>query len=125
MQMAGKKRGRFAVHLEQRGALMLLAALLGRTVAAVGDGDAAFFGHGAHRVQEIALIHLHHEFENVAADAAAEAVVDLLHGMHGERRRFLGMKRAQADEILAAFFQAHVFADHADDVRLLLDLVRE
>ncbi len=35
------------------------------------------------------------------------------------------MKRAQADEVLSAFFQAHVFADHADDVRLLLDLFRE
>ena len=58
-------------------------------------------------------------------DAAAEAVVDLLHRMHCKGRRFLGMKRAQADEVLAALFQAHVFADHADDVRLLLDAIRE
>ena len=94
-------------------------------MVAPGQGDAAFFRYGAHRVHEIAFVHLHHKFENVAADAAAEAVVDLLHGMDGKGRRFLGMKRAEADEVLAALFQAHVFADHADDVRLLLDVVRE
>ena len=35
------------------------------------------------------------------------------------------MEGAQAGEILAALFQAHVFADHADDVRLLFDAIRE
>ena len=35
------------------------------------------------------------------------------------------MKRAQAGEILPGLFQAHVFADHADDVRLLLYVLRE
>ncbi len=28
------------------------------------------------------LVHLHHEFENVAARAAPEAVINLLHRMH-------------------------------------------
>jgi len=42
--------------------------------------------------------------KNVAADAAAEAVVNLLHGMYGERRSFFGMERAQAGEILPGFF---------------------
>ncbi len=71
------------------------------------------------------LVHLHQEFENVAAGAAAEAVVDLLDGMDGEGRRFFGMKWAEADEILAALLQAHVFANHADDVRLLFDAIGE
>jgi hypothetical protein len=35
------------------------------------------------------------------------------------------MEGTQAGEILAGFFQANVFAHHADDVRLLFDLVGE
>ena len=97
----------------------------GERLARPRHGDAAFFGHRAHRLREIALVHLHHELENVAAGAAAEAVVDLLDGMDGERRRLFGVKWAQAGEILAALFQAHVFADHADDVRLLFDAIGE
>jgi len=49
----------------------------------------------------------------------------LLDRADAERRRFLLMKRTQPAEILAAFFQAHVFADDPDDVRLLLDAIRE
>ena len=124
-ELAREKCRGFAMHLHQRGALLLFAALLGRALARARHGDAALFRDGAHRVQEVALVHLHHELENVAADAAAEAVIDLLHRMHRERRRFLGVERAEAGEILAALFQAHVFADHADDVRLLLDAIGE
>ena len=78
--LSEKCRG-FTVHLEESGALMLLAALAGRMLA-TGQRDAAFLGHGPHRVHEIALIHLHHKLEDVAGGAAAEAVVDLLDGMH-------------------------------------------
>ena len=113
------------MHLDHAGALLLFAALLGRAFARLRDGDAAFFGDGAHRFREVGFVHLHQEFENVAAGAAAEAVVDLLDGVDREGRRFLGMKWAEADEILAALFQAHVFADHADDVRLLFDAIGE
>jgi hypothetical protein len=35
------------------------------------------------------------------------------------------MKRTKPREILAAFFQADVFAHHADNVRLLLDAIGE
>jgi hypothetical protein len=35
------------------------------------------------------------------------------------------VKGAQPGEILATLFQADVFADDADDVRLLLDAIRE
>jgi hypothetical protein len=35
------------------------------------------------------------------------------------------MKRTEAGEILAALFQADVFADYADNVRLLFDAIRE
>jgi len=35
------------------------------------------------------------------------------------------MKGAESREICAAFFEAHVFADHADNVRLLLHAFRK
>ena len=63
--------------------------------------------------------------KNVAAHAAPEAVINLPHRMHAERWRFFLMERAQPSEILPGLFQAHVFADHADDVRLLLHPIRE
>ena len=72
------------MHFDEGGALLIFAALFGRALARLGNGDAAFFGDGANRFGEWRLLHLHHEFENVAACAAAEAVIDLLHGMHGE-----------------------------------------
>ena len=72
-----------------------------------------------------ALVHFHHEFEDVAAHAASEAVVNLPHRMHGERRSLFLMERAQPGEILPGLLQADVFPDHADDVRLLLHLLRE
>jgi len=45
--------------------------------------------------------------------------------MHRERRRLLSMKRAQSGEILPALLQAHVFADHANNVRLLFHPIRK
>jgi hypothetical protein len=45
--------------------------------------------------------------------------------MNGKGWRFFGVKGAQTGEILAAFFQAHVIADYANDVRLLLYAIRE
>src|SRR6185437_2434486 len=113
------------VHLDERGALLIFAALLGRTFARLGNADAAFFGDGAHGFGKRGLVHLHHELKNVAALAASEAMVELLGGVNGEGWSFFLMKRAEAAEILAAFFQADVFADDADDVRLLLDAIRK
>jgi hypothetical protein len=47
-------------------------------------------------------------------------------GVYGKRRRLLAMKRAQAGKVLRpGFFQLNVVADDADDIRLLLDRVRE
>jgi hypothetical protein len=52
-------------------------------------------------------------------------MVNLFRRVHSEGRRFFRVERAQARKILAAFFQAHIFADNADDVRLLLYAIRE
>ncbi len=124
-ELLREKRLRYAMHLDQRGALLVFFAFFGRALSGLRDCDAAFLRDDPNRFRERALFHFHDEFEDVAADTAAEAVVNLFGGMHSERRRLFRVERAQAREILAALFQAHVFADNADDVRLLLYAIRE
>jgi hypothetical protein len=116
---------RLLMDFDQRRALLIYLAFFRTALARGRDGDSGFFRNRAHGFGEAAFIHFHHELKNVAAYAAAKAVVDLLQGVNGERRRFFGMEGAQAGKILAGFFQANVFAHHADDVRLLFDLVGE
>ena len=113
------------MHIDQRAALLVFAALLGRALAWLRNGDAAFFGYGAHRFRKWRFFQLHDKTENVAAFAATEAVVHLFDWADAERRSFFLVEGAEAGEILAAFFEAHVFADDPDDVRLLLDAIRE
>jgi len=53
-------------------------------------------------------------------------VKELPRGMHRERRRLLAMKRTQPRKILRPrLLQLDVIADHANDVRLLLERVSE
>ncbi len=113
------------MHFDQRGTLLIFFAFLGRAVSRLRDGDATFFGDDANRFRKRALFHFHDEFEDVAADAASKAVINLLSRMDGERRRFFGVEWAQTGKILAALFQADVFAYDADDVRLLFHAIRE
>src|SRR5271155_943 len=98
------------MHLDERRALLILPPLFRRTLARRRQGDAAFFGYDANRIRKRALFHLHHEFEDIPAHAAAKAVINLLHGMNCERWSFLGMKWTKPAEILPCLFQAHVFA---------------
>ncbi len=125
VKLAREESRCFAMHLHQRRALLILAPLFGRPLARPRNRNAALLGHRADRFRKLALLHLHHEFENVAAYVAAEAVVHLLHRVHAERRRLLLVKRAQSREILPGLLQAHVFADDADNVRLLLHAFRK
>ena len=126
MELPRKKCRRFAMHFDQRGALLILAALFGRTLARLGNRECRIFRRRCEPPPgNVRLLQFHHKFENVAAHAAAEAMVNLPHGMHGEGRRLFLMERTQAGEILPGLFQADVFADHADDVRLLLYSLRE
>ena len=115
----------YAMHFDQCGALLIFFAFFGRVLSGLRDGDAAFFRDDSNRFWKRTLFHFHDEFEDVAADAAAEAVINLFGRVDGERWRFFRVKRAQAGEILAALFQADVFADDADDVRLLLHAIRK
>src|SRR5580704_2216182 len=107
------------MHVHNRRALLVFAALFGRTFARPWNRDAAFLRDSTNGFWKFAAFQRHYEFKNIAAFVAAEAVIHLLAGAHAERRRLFLMERAQAAEILAGLFQAHVFADHADDVRLL------
>ena len=77
------------------------------------------------RFRERRFFQFHHKLKNVAAFAATETVIHLLHRADTERRSFFLMERAQAAEILPTFLQPHVFADDPDNVRLLLDAIRE
>src|SRR5271156_37026 len=125
MQLTGEESCNLAVHLYKRTSLLILAAFLRRTLARPGNRDSALLRDCAYRFRKRALLQLHHEFENIAARAAAKAVVNLLHRMHGERRRLLLVERTQPGEVLSAFLQTHVLADHADYVRLLLHPLRK
>ena len=124
-ELLHKKSLRLAVHLNQQGSLLILFALLGRALLLPGNGDPALLRHDANRFGKCALLHFHHKLENVPAHAASEAVINLFRRMHRERRRFFRMEGTQPGKILPAFFQADVFADNPDDVRLLLYPIRK
>ena len=118
-------RLRLAVNLNEHGALLVFPAFLWRTFLGARKRDATLFGDDAQRFRKRALFHFHNEFEDITALAAAETVVNLFGGMDVERGGFLGVERAKPAKILPGLFQLDVFADDPDDVRLLLDLLRQ
>ncbi len=69
-----------------------------------------------HRVDEAQAEVVGQKADRVAALAAAEAVIELLGRADRERRRFLGMERAQSGEVGAGLLQLHMPADHLHDV---------
>ena len=72
-------------------------------------------------------VDLHHELDRVAAHAAAEALVELARLVDAEGWRFLLMERTQphVPPRGADALEAHVFADHLDDVDGRLELFDE
>ena len=64
---------------------------------------------------------LHHEAEDVAALAAAEALPRFAAGRHRERRRLLAVERAQALVRGPGLLQLDRLADDVDDAELALD----
>src|SRR5262249_42487299 len=68
----------------------------------------------------------HHELDHVAADAAGEALVELVHHVDGERGALFAVERAETHVAVgAAAPQTDVFADYADDVDRRLELFDE
>ena len=80
------------------------------------QGDAGPVGQQAHRVDEVEVLHGAHEGDGVARRLAAEAVVEALLGVDAERRRLLGVERAEPAPATAHLAQRGVLADQRDDV---------
>ena len=109
------------VDVEELAALTAFAGFFRAVELALGQRDVALLSDDADGFRESYILNLADEGENVAGNAAAEAVVELADGVDGERGRLFFMERAEAGVVLrASFFEAHVFADDLDDVSLLL-----
>jgi hypothetical protein len=87
----------------------------------LGQRNAALLRHNPHRLGKADVFNLAHKAEHVARSLAAEAVVELPHRVHAERRRFFLVERAQPRVVLRPrLAQPDVALDHLDDVGLLL-----
>ncbi len=71
------------------------------------------------------VLPLHDQGEDVPADAAAEAVVELLFLVDGEGGRLLGMERAEPDPFPAPPFEGRILGGDLDYGRGLPDLVND
>src|SRR4029077_5567808 len=67
----------------------------------------------------------HQKPDRAAVLAATETVIEALRRAHRERRRFLGVKRAQALETAAGPLERNARADDLGDVRACEQLVDE
>ena len=72
-------------------------------------------GQKAHRVHVGQALDVHDEVDDPAALVAAEAVVHLLVGGHGEGGRLFSVEGAEAEIIRAAALELHVLPDHLVD----------
>ena len=65
------------------------------------------------------------EFEYIAPDATAEAVVELAVGINAERGGFFVVKRAEAGVVAALLDELDVFGDQVDDVGGVADALED
>ena len=117
-------RRRRLVHLEQRFALRGAGALL-VVLLELGKRHAEPLRQLLDRVREADLLVQLEKLEDVAADAAAEAVEEPLVAVDVKRRRLLAVKRAEPLVGGAGLLQRHVVLDDDDDVGLVLQVVDE
>ena len=89
----------------------LLAVAGGR----VRELDPGLGGELLDRAHEVDVVDLLHEREHVAGRVAAEALVAAGLLAHVERRRLLGVERAQPDPVAAGLAQLHVLRHDVDD----------
>ena len=112
------------MHLQQRFAL----GRVGVRVAAadlLGKRHAELRREMLDRVDEAELFLQLEKLEDVAADAAAEAVEKSLVAVDVERRAFLGVKRAEALVRGARFPERHILLHDLHDVGLHAQVVDE
>ena len=65
------------------------------------------------------------EFDGVAADATAEAVIELLARTDRKARRFFAMERTQTHVVGAGLFERDMASDQLDDVDARQQLLNE
>ena len=83
----------------------------------IGQGDAGALGQEVHRLDKADVVDFLEKLEDVAADAAAEAVIDLAIDVDAERRGVLIVEGAGTEEIgAAALGELDVLGDDLDDV---------
>ena len=93
---------------------------------ALGHGNAVALGQRFQSLIKTQALLLHHEFDDVAADAAGEAFVKLVHYVNGEGRRLLVVERAQPHVAARTRpAEAHVFSDDGFDPDGRLELFNE
>ena len=95
----------------------------GRTLCWSGRGTWYFSARLLQGLGKGQVLLLHDQREDVPADAAAEAVVELFVLVDGERRRLFGVERAETDLFPAPPLQGRVLGGDLDDGRGLPDLV--
>ena len=85
-------------------------------LALLGHLHTGTVGKIPHRVRKAQSFCLHHERDDAAACAAAEAVENLLIGRDRERAGLFVMERTQAEVVRAALFQLHILRYDVHDV---------
>ena len=93
-----------------------MLAIVGGVAERLRDRDAHLLRHAAQCFGEAKAVDHHHKLENVAANAAAEAMENLLGRVDGKRRGLLLVERAKAHVIRAGFAQLDVIAHNLDDI---------
>src|SRR5579871_6893018 len=78
--------------------------------------DARLGSERANRLTEIEVFRFLHERDDVAAGSAPEALEESAVGMDVKRRRLLGVKGAQPDQIVAALFERYVASDEGGNI---------
>jgi hypothetical protein len=106
-------RDRLAHGVDQPGPAL---ALGGDGHGVVADLDPRPGGEALDSVGEVEVLDLPHEGDDVAPLPAAEAVVQPLLGVDGERRRLLGVERAQALPLAPHRLQGDVLPGHGHEV---------
>src|SRR5262249_51224007 len=87
----------------------------------LGERDAEALRDPPHRVRERERLGLHHECEDVAVLAAAETVKEAALLADRERRRLLGVERAETDRAPTPPAERHDVRHHLDEARALPD----
>ena len=111
-------RTRFLHQLHEQ---LCLAARGGACLLRHGQAD--LLGELPDRLWKRQAVLLHEKREDVAPDAAAKTMKNLLVRVDMKRRGALLVKRAERLEMPARPFERHVLANHLGDVHARLDVV--